>query len=102
MTRVAYGEETLEDVVAVNAKENESGDWIFAAEDSNGPRLIFPLDYVKWTHEYEDIDKGVSFVVDDEPQGREITIEFEYSGVAKAFYAFVDSRIVPLFRGKLR
>lgn len=86
------GEKTLENVFSVNAKEIELEDWIFAAVDSSGPRLIFPLLCVKWTKNYEDIDKAVTFVVEPGPNVKEMTLEFKYSGVARAFYAFVDSR----------
>lgn len=76
----------------MNAKENEDEEWIFAAVDGSGPRLIFPLRCVQWKQEFEDIGKSVSFVIEQEPHAKIITVEFEYSGVAKTFYAFVNSR----------
>lgn len=85
----------MENVFAVKSKENEHGEWILAAVDRNGPRLIFPCRRVKWTEEYEDIDKSVFFVVEHERQDREITVEFHSSCAAKTFYQYVISRPTP-------
>lgn len=90
VTRVARGEKTLENVLTVFAKKTELNGWIIAAMDSSGPRLIFPANYVHWTQEYEDFDKSVFFLVQLEPQGEEITVEFKHSGVAKTFYVFLS------------
>lgn len=82
----------MKNVFALNAEENNLGEWIWAAVDSGGPRLIFPNRNVKWTEEYDDIDKSVFFIVEQERDAKEITVEFKHSDVAKTFYAFVDSR----------